>query len=476
MDEQNRVTWVTTLCPAGVDMAAHWYQLFGVGANAVRYLHALLAGQDVPAAFWIEVSACGNGYLRQEAVQQLAQVHSPAACSAILLRLNDWVPQVRHAAADVVNAMLTACDIEWVIGGLPALLRLLSMRRHSHAALKQRFDQMLCKEIWRDTVLQCLRGLTGASARYLTALLLERLPPDERIDVISRALRHPDPSVQSMAIQAAASFSAPVQLHLLNVAKALPAAGPRCMMMRRLLALLDGPARDALLESMLLDRFGGVRAIALWHLQQAGQTPAALYARIDPTQLHGHALAAWLIEAGRAGLPVAADFLRQLSSHPLPGIRLAAWAIRLSQPSESRFAIARQALLDPARKVRRAMARQIEAEAGFDCAQISALAEVCLAARDVPAAWWLGKTLSPWFRLLLLLEALAANADTALHADVLTALRQWERPSGWHVYIVPGTTESERVRRLLDNQTVSAALGTMPLLNAAIRARVALKQ
>ena len=48
-----------------------------------------------------------NGFVREDAVKRLAKVATGEELPYLLLRLNDWVPQVRDAAREAVLARIT---------------------------------------------------------------------------------------------------------------------------------------------------------------------------------------------------------------------------------------------------------------------------------------------------------------------------------------------------------------------------------
>ncbi|PJK08956.1 hypothetical protein CO608_07940 [Lysobacteraceae bacterium NML08-0793] len=75
-----------------------------------------------------------DGYARERALHQLApaQVNGPVL-SAVLLRLNDWVPQVRQAAQEVLRQLSAGLGFEQLQAVLPALQALERGRRADHS-------------------------------------------------------------------------------------------------------------------------------------------------------------------------------------------------------------------------------------------------------------------------------------------------------------------------------------------------------
>ena len=65
----------------------------------------VLASILTPTAALIELCRHWSGYEREAAVRALAKRGNVAALPALLERANDWVPQVRAAAAEAIDAL-----------------------------------------------------------------------------------------------------------------------------------------------------------------------------------------------------------------------------------------------------------------------------------------------------------------------------------------------------------------------------------
>ena len=86
-----------------------------------------------------------NGYIREEAVIELAELGGPDALALLLVRVNDWVPQVRAAAAAGLNQFVTVENAALWVEALPALRRLRGCRRANHASLLERVEALLAR-------------------------------------------------------------------------------------------------------------------------------------------------------------------------------------------------------------------------------------------------------------------------------------------------------------------------------------------
>lgn len=79
----------------------------------------------------------GNGYVRQKAVQQLAQAKRAEAIPFLIYRLADWVLPVREAALSGINIYKSIAYIETLIENLPLLEWLQKVERTDLSAIYQ---------------------------------------------------------------------------------------------------------------------------------------------------------------------------------------------------------------------------------------------------------------------------------------------------------------------------------------------------
>ena len=79
-----------------------------------------------------------NGYVREVAVRGLAESRDGRAVPYLLLRLNDWVKQVRAAALDAIELFLQPAFAPDIIAALPVVSALIRRTRADHEELIHR--------------------------------------------------------------------------------------------------------------------------------------------------------------------------------------------------------------------------------------------------------------------------------------------------------------------------------------------------
>ncbi len=99
-----------------------------------------------------------NGYLREEMFRRLGEVDDPLAVPFVLLRLNDWVPEVRAAAAGVVSGWLERAWLGPLAQNLPLVTRLKGRVRSRHDELVDEVERRLVEEEPPDALISACRS------------------------------------------------------------------------------------------------------------------------------------------------------------------------------------------------------------------------------------------------------------------------------------------------------------------------------
>ena len=78
------------------------------------------------------MSEHGDGYVRENAVRQLGMLGNPISVQKLMVRLNDWVPQVRNAAREALFTLMIADNAKAFAVNLPRLYHLRTCGRDKH--------------------------------------------------------------------------------------------------------------------------------------------------------------------------------------------------------------------------------------------------------------------------------------------------------------------------------------------------------
>lgn len=193
-----------------------------------------------------------DGYVREAALIRCTELGLVQLLPIVAERLNDWVPQIRHAARCAMLELLVAADAPLALGVLPDVQRLAGALREDHSAWIARFECALLEKIGARMLLDATRDAALKISRASFDLLARHRAVDAR--TLALAALHSRRDV-ALALRALDAFA--------------PRAGEA-----------SPEARDIYLLAMR-SSFGAVRARALPWLLSMSPGDVARQAVID---------------------------------------------------------------------------------------------------------------------------------------------------------------------------------------------------
>lgn len=173
-----------------------------------------------------------SGYVREAAVAELASQHSGKELPFLLIRLNDWVSQVRDAAEQAVRARIGPAYAIHLLANISLVLRLRICGR-----VEKKFVDDICD-------------------------LLKRA---ECKDVLQAGTTSKDKAVRRISFQLAAEAEPSARAAIIRAAMTDPDAVARSWAARHFLPDVSPDELPGVIEPMLKDRSMPVRRDALWH-------------------------------------------------------------------------------------------------------------------------------------------------------------------------------------------------------------------
>lgn len=254
--------------------------------------------REWPTAVWALFSMHPNGFIREAAVEALAKTPSAWTLPFLLLRMNDWVEQVRASAEREVRNFLTIDHLELWLPAMGMLESLGARSRHDHSALLAKLKTLLLSPEGHQTLWQATQLADRSAARWAFRAARD-LPEDTRATAIERGLSASDPVVRLRCGQFLLEWKdCPGRAGL------IAAMWVDSFMPVRRLALYAAleeqePQRRLRLEHALLDRHASMRHAACFYLGSDRELCRSLYARALTT----HPTAAALLGLGEVGQP-----------------------------------------------------------------------------------------------------------------------------------------------------------------------------
>lgn len=264
-----------------------------------------------------------SGFVREAAVRELARVRDGSELPFLLLRVNDWVEQVRAVAQTAVVDRIGPAYGPMFVRAYSLVLRLERAGRVNHRALVASIKRLLAAD--RRGTLAAIGVATSRHARRaIFELLVESERPGELVETLRAGIMATDPVIRLRAVRAAALALDPDGLRpLIELASGDPFPAVRQAALDASVTRLPQES-GVLLRSALLDANAGVRSLARFRLRERGNFDFRSFYR----EALGHADRPGLPGAigglAETGGPEDADLLVPLLADPRAKIRAAA--------------------------------------------------------------------------------------------------------------------------------------------------------
>jgi HEAT repeat protein len=225
-----------------------------------------LRRREWPVMMWALFTIHPSGFIREAAVRKLGEVRGdPLLTGFLLLRVNDWVEQVREAALCALEPQL-AGPVEDLLPNLGLLWRLQGRERTDHRPLLEVVRGQLLNPRAEGALLLAIESPDHVAARAAFEIACAA-PPDRRSGYIERGLRHGDPAIRLMAARTARRADATGLLAQVRNDPSMP------VRREALYAALGESSehRREFLMGALLDRHRSIRHAARVYLREMDQ-------------------------------------------------------------------------------------------------------------------------------------------------------------------------------------------------------------
>ena len=283
---------------------------------------------------WLRVPYFGlasfhrSGYVREAALQVLADEPSVQALPFLVLGLRDWVPQVREVAEAGARRRFTGDDAAGWAEVLPLLMRLeeTGHRENDRSETVSAVARDAVRLLVQDEHAEALRTAWDSPVREVRRAAV-RVSLASGTRVAAEAAHHAAQSGDLLLRVAAARWAADQSdLDLLHLLADDAAVGVRREALDALIAL-GGDGLDAVLLRALLDPSGFVRESARYHLRKRGADPstfAPTYRNALNESSTAEALRGALGGLGESGDASDADLVLPYLADPRARVRVAA--------------------------------------------------------------------------------------------------------------------------------------------------------
>lgn len=382
----------------------------------------------------LAASCHASGHVRERAVRRLATRQDGRELPFLLVRLNDWVPQVRAVASDALARRIALTRVDAWVGVLPAVCALRDKGRADHTALCYAVENLIVGADGDGAWRHASTAQPRAVRRALVALACRhpRSLPPRRLSLLSD-----DDPVVALGVARAIVTRTPDAVDALTAGWAAPHAAVRRVVFARLVH--HTPDADALIAAAAIAADRGLRALARHEWRRRGVEARARY-RSALAQATGPERFALLRALADVAEKDDAPLLRPLLADASVRARLLAVTVLARWEALSLAPM----LDDPSPKVVWAAGRALRPEARLlDVEWLRA--RIASAPRPTAlAALRIAMGLSPW-------RALAIAARAAVHDDDVIAERAARlfARGAWCLFVAPRADEATDVRAAL---------------------------
>lgn len=306
--------WVDELMRRG------WY---GEGRNKLEARElAKWVGPDEPGILLLRLSAMHpNGFVREEAVRRLRLIQDGSELPFLLLRLNDWVPQVRRLALDSILDRIRADYAGRFADNLVLIARLRDVQRNDQSDVLDRITKLLLSPAVRGQMFSAMRS-GSRIVRRTSFQILRSADPDVLPEILLPAAREGDVVIRLWAIRALLSVLEQRELRSVLLSMSSDPSGPVRLEVLRALAQSSPEEATSLLMSALLDANASVRTEARFRLRnKSGADFRQFYKDAITAERSTEVLMAAIAGLAETGKPEDAKTLVPFLTHSLPKVR-----------------------------------------------------------------------------------------------------------------------------------------------------------
>jgi len=291
-----------------------------------------------------------NGYVREAAIKKLSQITTGAELPFLIIRLNDWVSNVRTAAYEAIRPRLVPQYCQAIIDNLQLFNSLEHAQRVDHKQIIDTINNVMQSDECRPLLLETLNTDDRFLRRAGFRLGLDPAKPDFE-SLAKRGLRDHDIVIRSLAAKRISdACDGPACLSFIESMKR-----DRHMPVRRealRMAVKLGPPGDLEeLRKALLDTHASMREEARYHLRKMAAFDVAAFYRQQLPTAERHTLYAVVSGLGEFGNAVDDALIVPYTSHPTPKMRRAALKALASLRPDPHMEVFMKALSDEAPRV-----------------------------------------------------------------------------------------------------------------------------
>ncbi len=408
----------------------------------------------------IKQSESYNGYLREEAVSLLEKYSSASVVEALLVRSNDWVPQVRDRAKTTLINMISETTAAYYIENLDKLEHLRYCGRTMHTSfIRQVKNKLKCHPLALANGIKVAKS----NSAYIAAKVLAKIEHFDNEKLQRLCIESPHEKLRLYGITLSQKLPEDIQtIVFLSLLQDKSARLRRESL--RALNRVDIATASKAAESLLFDKHPGVRSLAIHILKSTDFKCVAVYsAQLQNQQPKRACIAIW----GLMDL-LEKEKLNEIKPHLnsiYPSVRLQALkACFLFEIEENLAALSIQMLNDSSTKTVKETARLADKfSVNIPMADLVRILDYQSSTKIYGILLKLSHKINKWDQLILLSRLSATNnGDKRNH--IIETLYQWSLKMS-HFFIDPSHHQQKLIHSLSRKETKLWTKSTKNIVN-----------
>ena len=419
---------------------------------------ASLYHKDISVELLGVASLNRDGRIRQAAIEAIEQLDHPRALPYILLRLSDWVPQVRRAAELVLDKMLRAGMAPEFMKYCFLIKHLEKIQRVDLSHIRQRMHNFLCSQDGRTDLEAGLTANEPQVRIFCYEVLADEL--NDRPDLIEKAIDDSDPRIGHWIARFILDNPAADTEKRLEKLLHSRCARIQTEVIRTMTHQMQQNLSAALLE-LIFANAPSVRKAARFVLRRQGQADFAATYRQKISQADNEGVRpGWIAGLGETGAPSDYDQAAKFLQHRRVKVRAAAFTAMACLDRKRAIPVALEYLNDPNRKIRSVAIAALTAERTPDIIKQTAIVMQTGTPSGQTAAFTVLASQGGWEVLPHAMEALL-QGNESLTQQAWQCILGWRNryfSLGWIQPTGKTLTQIERQLTLLESANIQTPL------------------
>ncbi len=407
-----------------------------------------LASMGEMSVSLLGIASCHtNGYVREAAVRELGKTETGAELPFLLIRANDWVPEIRSSARDFLLNRIRSDYIHRLMDWLPLALRLGNVGRDDHSAILEAVRELLASSEAREALREGFESQDQFVRRFCFQLALNSNEAD-LLKVLQRALVERDAQVRKEAVH---------KLHAI-----LPTGGSKellvrarkdgCMAIRRealqIFAEKYADEADQEFQSALLDGNIGVREEAQYYFQKKGTVDLRAYYSRKLETSNSRQVCAAIAGVGETGVAKDSQLVERFLHNQSSKVRVAALHAIAKLNPDAHFDEFVLALDDASSKVVREAVLALRKKPNLVGGQrLWEIYDSCRYSHGKRWALFLLARISKWDSITFLIQSLTDQDDSCVELSQRYIVRWFSRYN--RSFATPTAEQLSRLRNVL---------------------------